>query len=51
MTNFCFAKEGEMFLCAEQKLWRVFFKPDGEGRKWKNPTASMEVNPEEHNFI
>lgn len=23
VTNFCFAREGEMFLCAEQRLWRV----------------------------
>ena len=51
VTNFCFAREDEMFLCAEQKLWRVYFKPDMDGRRWKNQTASMEVNPEEHNFI
>ncbi|RDL39886.1 Calcium-dependent phosphotriesterase [Venustampulla echinocandica] len=23
VANFCFGKEGEMFLCAEQRLWRV----------------------------
>jgi gluconolactonase len=23
VANFCFGKEGEMFLCAEQKLWRL----------------------------
>ncbi len=23
VANFCFGKEGELFLCAEQKLWRV----------------------------
>ncbi len=23
VANFCFGKQGEMFLCAEQKLWRL----------------------------
>lgn len=23
VANFCFGKDGEMFLCAEQRLWRV----------------------------
>ena len=23
IANFCFGKEGEMFLCNEQKLWRL----------------------------
>jgi gluconolactonase len=23
VANFCFGKDGEMFLCAEQKLWRL----------------------------
>lgn len=23
VANFCFGREGELFLCAEQRLWRV----------------------------
>ena len=23
VANFCFGKDGELFLCAEQKLWRL----------------------------
>ena len=23
VANFCFGKDGEMFICAEQKLWRL----------------------------
>lgn len=23
VANFCFGRDGEMFLCAEQRLWRV----------------------------
>ncbi|RDW69444.1 Smp-30 region containing protein [Coleophoma cylindrospora] len=31
VANFCFGKEGEMFLCAEQKLWRLQLKRDTKG--------------------
>lgn len=25
VTNFCFGRSGEMFVCAEQRLWRLQF--------------------------
>lgn len=31
VTNFCFGREGEMFICAEQNLWRVQLAPETRG--------------------
>lgn len=31
VANFCFGKNGEMFLCAEQKLWRLQMEKTTKG--------------------
>jgi gluconolactonase len=31
VANFCFGRDGEIFMCAEQKLWRVQLAPTTRG--------------------
>jgi gluconolactonase len=31
VANFCFGRDGEMFLCAETNLWRLQLAPTTKG--------------------
>ncbi|CAK7228192.1 hypothetical protein SBRCBS47491_006821 [Sporothrix bragantina] len=54
VTSFCFAGEGEMFLCSEQQLWWVHFKGEKEPPpRWgASAAAPMMMDPDiDDNFI
>ncbi|OAA57062.1 smp-30/gluconolaconase/lre-like region containing protein [Niveomyces insectorum RCEF 264] len=50
VTSFCFSREGEMFLCSEQTLWWVHFKPKVDVARWGASVVPMTVDPDD-NFI